>query len=129
MLFLRTRGWRTSNRHPRFRIAATLYLFALTCAPGPVKPMPTPQETLVATSDLFAACLVGVDAQREYWRKKGVNLTPRELVERHSRVVCQKDENGEVEVTFYPKQGTRGGDITYIVNLDDLSVVKTMYGR
>src|SRR5262249_11621648 len=81
------------------------------------------------SSSLFGACSSGLEALRSNWKQKGVDLTTRELVVRHSMVGCQSDETGMVEVTFYPPQSQIGGDITYVVDPRPMQVVRTEYGR
>ena len=117
----------------------------LGCTPAEVSPAPSvanqiesseqqmsgreAREHIFVSSDLFAGFLVALEAQKEYWRSQGVDLTPRELIARHGKIGCQRDEAGMIQVTFYPVRVVLGGDVTYIVDPKELKIVKRRFGR
>jgi len=86
-------------------------------------------DTFLVESDLYAACLVGVQALQAHWREQGVELTPHELTVRHREVGCRRVESGMIKVTFFPATLQVGGSITYYVDPNQLKVVETVYGR
>jgi hypothetical protein len=122
-----------------------MVLLCLGCGPTEVPPVPSvanqiqvtdqqasardASEHVFVSSELYAGFLVALDAQKELWRSKGVELTPRELTARHGKIGCRRDEAGMIQVTFYPLGDVAGGDVTYIVDPNGLKIVKTVFGR
>ena len=90
---------------------------------------PGQREKVYVSSELFASFLVAFEAQKEYWRERGVELTPRELTLRHQTIGCQRDESGLVDVTFYPDHPMLGGGVRYYVDPKELKIVKRRFGR
>jgi len=97
--------------------------------PGVPGGIPAEADRFLVTSEMYAACLVGLQALQSHWREQGVELTPHELAVRHGEIGCRKVESGMIMVTFFPPTLTAGGDITYYVDPVQLTVVKTVYGR
>jgi len=91
--------------------------------------IPAEADWFLVTSDVYAGCLVGLQALQSHWREQGVELTPHELTIRHGEIGCRRVESGMIMVTFFPPTLQLGGDITYYVDPVQLTLVKTVFGR
>ena len=87
-------------------------------------------DRILGDSELFAGFLVAFEAHKAYWKGKGIDISPAELIKRHTRIACVKDEEGYIVVTFFPEQLLQaGGDVSYFVDSRVLKVVRTEYGK
>lgn len=92
--------------------------------------VPPTDETISGSSDLFAAFLVAFKEHQEWWRSQTVQLTPKELTERHYAVRCMRKDAGRIIVRFFPQSPDQfGGSTVYIVDRGTLKVIERSFER
>ncbi len=86
-------------------------------------------EYVEVSSELLGAFLVAYEAERGARHRRGLAFTPEVLRQSYETIAFRPTGNGQVEVTFLPGRGMRGGDVTYVVDRKTLNVTDRISGR
>jgi hypothetical protein len=87
-------------------------------------------DGFLADSGLMAAFLVAYKAHQEWWRSKGVALTPKELIMRHHGVHCARSGDGRFVISFWPPADTViGGGVTYMIDEATLDLLEQKFEK
>lgn len=97
----------------------------------PEQEIPDPTlDVVYARADLFAAFLVAYEEQQKRWRRRGVELTPQELVRRHWAIHCARETPDHVTVMFGPSSPyINDGGVIHVVDKRSLRIIETKLDR
>jgi hypothetical protein len=124
-------------RHPiKFSLVPLLLvlivtLVALACFAQVTAPEPREDSSTATTLDSkeMAALLLAYEDYRDRLKESGIALTPAEFARRH-RSVRVRRRGVEIDVYFYPDtELTAGGDVSYLVNANELKITERFFGR
>lgn len=94
---------------------------------------PEPREDASTAATLnskeVAALLVAYEDYRDRIKESGIALTPTEFARRHHSVRVHR-RGAEIDLYFYPdSEFTAGGDVAYLLDANELKIIKRFFGR
>jgi len=90
----------------------------------------TVSKSIQMSSEQLAATMVAYEEHRLWWKERGVELTPKELLKRHWAILVSQVDAKTVVIRFLPASSNiRGGAVSYKVDLTGLNVIERDFER